>query len=49
MLLEELRSYALNIEETTVKEVNNSNSNEAKNKSNKNNTPSQNNGKGNGK
>jgi CRISPR/Cas system CSM-associated protein Csm4 (group 5 of RAMP superfamily) len=47
--LEELRSYALNIEETKVNEVKNSNSTEAKGNSNNNNTPSQKNGKGNGK
>jgi hypothetical protein len=42
MHLEELRSYALNIEETKVKEVNNSNSTETKDISNNNNhTPSQ--------
>jgi hypothetical protein len=40
MPLEELRSYALNIEETKVNEVKNSNSNEAKDNSNNNNTPS---------
>jgi hypothetical protein len=50
MPLEELRSYALNIEETNVNEVMNSNSTETKNNSNnKNHTPSQKNGKRNGK
>jgi hypothetical protein len=51
MPLEELRSYALNIEETKVKEVKNSNSNstEANDNSNNNNNPSQKSGKGNGK
>jgi hypothetical protein len=48
--LEELRSYALNIEETKVNEVKNSNSTETKDNSNNNNhPPSQNNGKRNGK
>jgi hypothetical protein len=48
--LEELRSYALNIEETKVNELKNSNSNEAKDTSNNNNhTPSQKNWKRNGK
>jgi hypothetical protein len=47
--LVELRSYALNIEETKVNEVKNSNSTEAKDNSNNNNTPSQKNGKENGK
>jgi hypothetical protein len=47
MPLEELISYALNIEETKVNEVNNSNSTEAKSNSNNNNTPSQNDFKGN--
>jgi hypothetical protein len=48
MPLEELISYALNIEETKFNEVNNSYSTEAKDNSNNNNTPSQKNGKGNG-
>jgi hypothetical protein len=48
--MEELISYALNIEETKINEVNNSNSNETKDNSNNyNHTPSQNNGKMNGK
>jgi hypothetical protein len=41
MPLEELRSFALNIEETKVNKVKNSNSNEAKDNSNNNHTPSQ--------
>jgi hypothetical protein len=50
MPLEELRSYALNIEETKVNEVKNSHSTETKDISNNNNhTPSQKNGKRNGK
>jgi hypothetical protein len=39
MPLEELRSYDLNIEETKVNEVKNSNSTETKDNSNNNNTP----------
>jgi hypothetical protein len=49
MPLEEIRSYALNIEETKVNEVKNSNSTEAKDSSNNNHTPFQNNDKRNGK
>jgi hypothetical protein len=50
MPLEELRSYALNIEETKVNEVKNSHSTETKDSSNNNNhPPSQKNGKRNGK
>jgi hypothetical protein len=50
MPLEELRSYSLNIEETKVNKVNNSISTETKDSSNNNNhTPSQKNGKRNGK
>jgi hypothetical protein len=47
MPLEELRSYALNIEETKVNEVKNSHSTETKETSN-NHPPSQKNGKRNG-
>jgi hypothetical protein len=46
MPLKELRSYALNIEETKANEVKNSNSTETKDNSNNNNTPSQKNGTG---
>jgi hypothetical protein len=50
MPLDELRSYALNIEETKVNEVNNSHSTETKDSSNNNNhPPSQKSGKRNGK
>jgi hypothetical protein len=50
MPLEELRSHSLNIEETKVNEVKNSNLTETKDNSNNNNhTPSQKNGKRNGK
>jgi hypothetical protein len=50
MPLEELRSYALSIEETKVNEVKNSNLTETKDISNNNNqTPSQKNGNNNGK
>jgi hypothetical protein len=49
MRLEELRLYALNIEETKVNKVKNSNSTEIKDNSNNNHAPSQENGTRNGK